>query len=175
VGFALLPPDLLEKKFTPVIERLLTSIQQTADVYNQTYAPQLEDLITSMQKATDGTNVQTAQISRLRQILDAAAKAAQSLEEHLTMWRTKDEERVATVDRELELLRRTLAIVREEAEQNGQLLTKLSREAEAELGAVHTHRQALEAELATSRKLVSEMHASLVSMASLVVEKLNGS
>jgi hypothetical protein len=170
-----IPPDLLEKKFTPAIERLLTCIQQMTDEYTQAFAPQLKSLIASMQKAIEGANVQTAQVALLRQILDTAAKSAQSLEEHLTTWRTKDEQRAAAMGSELELLRLTVATFRGEAEQNGQLLSKLSQEAEAELGAVHTHRQALEAELSTSRKLVSEMHTALVSMASLVVEKLNGS
>ena len=170
-----IPPDLLEAKFTPAVERLLTCIQHMTEEYNQTYTPQLKELIASMQQAVEGANSQTTQITRLQQILDASVHAAHRLEEHLTTWRTKDEQRVSTLSSELELLQQTLTSFRGEAEHNGQLLSRLSQEADAELGTIRTHRQALEAELETSRRLVGEMHTSLVSMASLVVEKLNGS
>src|SRR5439155_6579451 len=59
------PTDLLEKKFTPVVEKLLTGMEQTLDGYNRTLAPQIKELAASMQQAIGGTKAGTAQIAQL--------------------------------------------------------------------------------------------------------------
>jgi hypothetical protein len=169
------PSDLLEKKFTPAVEHVLTGMQQSLVTYNEMYAPQLEALIASMQQACAGTTAHTAQTTLMQRLLASVVQSAQTLEEQLTAWRSKDEQQTAAIGREVDLLHHTLVAFRREVDKNGHILSEVAKEVEAELGTARGHRQALEAELETSRQLVGNMHASLVSMTSLIVEKLHGS
>ena len=59
-------------------------------------------------------------------------------------------------------------------EEGANAMHTLARSTEQDLTAVRKHREALEAELEKSQKLVGMVHSSLASMTALIVERLNG-
>jgi len=175
------PRDLIATKLKPLIDGLLESVKQTIEQ----------------------TKKEKEKIEPLKQIIESTAESSKQLKEHvqalsgeinnlqgalgkefrefLQILSKESEDRNKTIDQQREHFKGTLTSL----EQSGEDLLRafrggvtaldgLAKGADHDLTVIRRHRQELERELETSRKLVGDVHTSLVSMTSLIVEKING-
>ncbi len=162
------------------------AINVPSDLIERKLAPALEALAESARKIAGHSQAQTENTEKLTALIESAVDSSRLLDQRLAALAKDSEDQRQGLASEIEGLQGALGGLRgavqdsleglrDGAGQQQAILTKLTDSAEAHLKMAETHRNGLEEELKKSRALVSELHEALVSMTSLMIDRLDES
>jgi hypothetical protein len=156
------PQDLLERKFDGVISRLSQATNELAE------------RVTS----------EAQSLNRFHGFIGAAAASAKSLQERIASLESQTTKFAEGLASEVTRTTESVSAFRASAEEVSRVLEATTRDQQHALAAlakavehdaqaVHSHRSKLTEDVEASRQKVAEVHDALVSMSSLIIEKLD--